>query len=230
MTLSFRIALVGDFRSTAVAHQAIPPAIQLAADHLNLNISAEWLPTASITDTSVLEPYDAIWVVPGSPYQNDQGAMMAITWARVNDVPFLGSCGGFQYALIEYARNVIGWQDAAHKETDTEGRMVIVPLSCALIEETDDIIIEEGSVIAQAYGKLKTHEGYHCRFGVDPGFIAELESYPLRVTAWDREGGVRGIELPTHRFFVATLFQSERAALRDALSPLVVSLLRAAAR
>lgn len=108
---------------------------------------------------------------PRSPYENDTGAFMAITYARENQIPFLGSCGGFQYALIEYARNVMGWEDAAHAETDTAGRMVIAPLSCSLVEKQGDIVIAEGSVIAAAYGALKTCEGYHCNFGVNPDFV-----------------------------------------------------------
>jgi len=230
MNSQIRIALVGDFRSEVVAHQAIPLAVQLAADSLQLNVSAEWLPTPSVTDACVLEAFDAIWVVPASPYLHDEGAFLAITWARENNIPFLGSCGGFQYATVEYARNVLGWEDAAHAETDTEGRMVILPLACSLIEKTGDIRIKEGSVIAKAYGQLYTHEGYHCSFGVNPDFVSELEDYPLRITAWDSEGDVRGIELPDHKFFVATLFQSERAALRGELSPLVVELIRAASQ
>lgn len=228
MRSPLRIALVGDYRASAVAHQAIPPAIDLAAQSLNLNVVAEWLPTRSLGDIAALSAFDGIWVVPGSPYENDTGAFMAITCARENQIPFLGSCGGFQYALIEYARNVMGWEDAAHAETDTAGRMVIAPLSCSLVEKQGDIVITEGSVIAAAYGALKTCEGYHCNFGVNPDFVEHLASFPLRISAWDNEGDVRGVELPGHPFFVATLFQSERAALRQALSPLVVAFITAA--
>lgn len=230
MNSPIRIALVGDYRSAAVAHQAIPPAVELAAASLNLPVIAEWLPTESVTSSAVLKNFDAIWVVPGSPYQNDHGAFLAITYARENNVPFLGSCGGFQYAVVEYARNVMGWSDAAHAETDSEGRLVIVPLSCSLVEKTGDIVIDPDTIIARAYGKLSTHEGYHCNFGVDPDFIAELADFPLRISAWDGEGDVRGIELPDHKYFVATLFQSERAALRNELSPLVVGLIKATQR
>ncbi|WP_428943863.1 CTP synthase C-terminal region-related (seleno)protein [Pantoea sp. FN060301] len=223
-----RIALVGDYRPAAVAHQAIPPAIDLAAASLNLPVTAEWVATDTLTHPALLENFDAIWVVPGSPYKNDRGAWLAITYARQNNVPFLGSCGGFQYALIEYARNVMGWSDAAHPETDSSGRMVIAPLSCSLVEKMGDIVLEPGSLIASAYGRLETHEGYHCNFGVNPDFVQALSDFPLRITAWDREGDVRGVELPGHKFFVATLFQSERAALRNVLSPLIVALVNAA--
>lgn len=69
-------------------------------------------------------------------------------------MPFLGTCGGFQHAIIEYARNVMGWQDAAHAETDTEGRMVIAPLSCSLVEKSDTIELRAHTLIARAYGAI----------------------------------------------------------------------------
>lgn len=230
MTLHVRLALVGDYRADAVAHQAIPLAVELAARSLNLDVRPQWLPTPDITAPDVLQDYDAIWLVPGSPYQHDDGAFMAITHARENDVPFLGSCGGFQYAVVEYARNVLGWQDAGHAETDSDGRLVIAPLSCSLVEKTGEILITPGSQLAAIYGQEVITEGYHCNYGVNPDFVAELSGHALRINAHDRAGDVRGIELPGKRFFAATLFQSERAALRNELSPLVVALLQAASR
>lgn len=223
-----RLALVGDYRPDVVAHQAIPKAVQLAAHALNLDVHPQWLPTETITSTDVLQQYDALWLVPGSPYLNDDGAFLTLRYARENNVPFLGSCGGFQYAIVEYARNVMGWHDAGHAETAHSGRLVIAPLSCSLVEKNGDIVIEPGTRLSQAYGKTQISEGYHCNYGVNPDFVADLRSYPLLITAYDLEGDVRAMELPEHKFYVATLFQSERAALRDELSPLVVELLRAA--
>jgi len=228
MKTQVRLALVGDYKPDAVAHQAIPVALQLTASHLDIDLQFQWLATETLTETSVLQGYDAIWVVPGSPYHSDDGAFMAIRYAREQNVPFLGSCGGFQYAIVEYARNVMGWHDAGHAETDQGGRLVIAPLSCSLVEQTGTILFQPETLIARAYGKLETHEGYHCNFGVNPEFVTDLEQHPLIVSGHDTEGDVRSIELPGHRFYAATLFQSERAALRGELSPLVVALIQAA--
>jgi len=230
MTSHVRLALIGDYRADAVAHQAIPKAVDLAARSLNLEVICEWLPTPQLTDAEVIKKYDAIWLVPGSPYLNDDGAFMAIRYARENNLPFLGSCGGFQYAVVEYARNVLGWSDAGHAETDSIGRLVIAPLSCSLIEKTGSILIQPETRLAGLYGKREISEGYHCNYGVNAEFVSELASHALRISAHDLEGDVRAVELPDHRFFMATLFQSERAALRDELSPPVVGLLRAASR
>ncbi|RPD98336.1 hypothetical protein BBB56_15065 [Candidatus Pantoea deserta] len=230
MAASLNLALVGDYRATAVAHQAIPLAIRRAATHLDINVNVNWLPTNELADLSAVRGSDAIWVVPGSPYVNDEAVFATLRWAREHHKPLLGSCGGFQYAVIEYARNVLGWHDASHAETDKGGRMVIAPLSCSLVEQRGVVRFAPGSRIAAAYGAQSGDEGYHCNFGVNPDFSEALEGKNLRITSWDEAGDVRGIELTDHPFFVATLFQSERAALLNKNSPLVIAWLQAALR
>ena len=223
------IALVGDFNPDVIAHKAIPLAIDDAAAVLELPVKYQWLATRDIKSADALSGFDAVWVVPASPYQNAEGAFIAIRHARENSLPFLGTCGGFQHAIIEYARNVLGWEDAAHAETDTEGRMVIAPLTCSLVEKSDAIELRPNTLIAKAYGRESIEEGYHCNYGIAPEFAAGLEAGPLRVTGWDEEGEIRAVELTTHPFFVATLFQHERNALAGQPAPLVHAFLRAAA-
>lgn len=225
---TLRIALVGDYNPDVLAHQAIPLAIDDAAAVLEITADYDWLATTELTSPEDLVGYDAIWLVPASPYKNAQGAFIAARYARENSVPFLGTCGGFQHALIEYARDVLGWQDAAHAETDSEGRMVIAPLTCSLVEVSDAIELRANTLIAKAYGQEEIEEGYHCNYGVSPEFAQELEKGDMRVTGWDAQGEIRAVELVTHPFFIATLFQHERAALAGRPAPLVRALLRAA--
>ena len=206
MNSPLRIALVGDYNPDVVAHKAIPLAIDDAAAVLELPLRYDWLSTSEIKSADDLADYDAIWVVPASPYKNAEGAFIAIRHARENGIPFLGTCGGFQHAIIEYARNVMGWQDASHAETDTEGRMVIAPLSCSLVEKSDNIELRAHTLISRAYGRDSIEEGYHCSYGIADDFARELEQGDLRVTGWDDDGEIRAVELVTHPFFVATLF------------------------
>ncbi|WP_336749149.1 CTP synthase [Pantoea vagans] len=227
MSSPLQLSLAGDYRADAVAHQAIPLAIERAARWLNITVEAQWVASEKLAESD-LRRSDAVWVVPGSPYNNDEAIFDTIRWARESGKPFLGSCGGFQYAVIEYARNVLGWHDASHAETDAGGRRVIAPLSCSLVEQRGAVRFEPGSRIAAAYGTLDSDEGYHCNFGVNPEFSAALGDNTLRITAWDDAGDIRGVELPDHPFFVATLFQSERAALQEKESPLVVAWMQAA--
>lgn len=225
---TLRIALVGDYNHDVVAQQAIPLAIDDAAAVLEITADYDWLATSEIKSRDDLVGYDAIWVVPASPYKNPEGAFIAIQYARENAIPFLGTCGGFQHAIIEYARNVMGVGDAAHQETDSAGRMVIVPLSCSLVEQEAEVELRPNTLIARAYGREKISEGYHCNYGISPDFAAELEKSDMRVTAWDEDGEIRAVELSNHPFFVATLFQHERNALAGRPVPLVQAMLKAA--
>ena len=101
-----RIALVGDYDGNIVAHRAIPIALELAAADLRADVTFEWLPSSELQPTAAarLEPYAGVWCVPGSPYRNTVGVIEAIRFARLQRRPFLGTCGGFQHALLEYAQ------------------------------------------------------------------------------------------------------------------------------
>lgn len=222
-----RIGLVGDFNAKVPAHQAIPLALQLAGNALALPLVFEWIPTDSIQDPARLISFDGLWCVPASPYRSMEGAICAIQFARENAIPFLGTCGGFQHAIIEYARNVMGWTNADHAETTPDAtRAVIAPLECPLVETKGLVRLFPGTQIAAAYGGEEATEGYRCRFGLNPRFQAALFSGTLRIGALDVAGEVRAVELEGHPFFLATLFQPERAALEGLLPPIVAAFVR----
>lgn len=222
------VGLVGDFDATVTAHRAIPLALQLAAQQLGIDLSVQWLPTQQLDAAAELPHVDGWWCVPASPYRSMSGALRAIRHARENGLPFLGTCGGFQHAIVDYARNVLGWHDATHAEEDPGvGRAVIAALQCSLVEVRRTVRLAPGSRLSAAYREDSITEGYHCSFGLNPDFQSALVAGPLRATAWDESGEIRAVELDAHPFFVATLFQPERAALTGQCPPLVVAFLAA---
>jgi len=228
MSNPIRIGLVGDFDANVPAHRAIPLALGMAAKAVDCIVKWEWIGTDEIHGTARLESLNGLWCVPASPYRNMQGALSAIKYARENKRPFLGTCGGFQHAVIEYARCVLGWQDADHAETSPDAlRAVIAPLTCSLVEKTDRIRFQPGSKLAAAYESLQAEEGYHCRYGLNPAFQRTLLNNGLQATAFDAAGDVRAVELEGHPFFVATLFQPERRALQGRPVPVAVAFVRA---
>ena len=229
MFTPIRVGLIGDYDPSVTAHQAIPRALSLAAAAVPISVTPEWVPTEEITTDARVAAFDALWCVPASPYRSAEGALRAIRFARERGRPFLGTCGGFQYAILEYARTVLGWMDAAHAE-DSPGaeRLVVTPLECTLVEAQGTVRFQTGSRLWNAYGAPEAVEGYHCRYGLNPAVRAALTTGPLRVTAEDLAGEVRGVELEGHPFFVATLFQPERAALRGQVPPIVAAFIRAA--
>ncbi|MBV4463946.1 CTP synthase (UTP-ammonia lyase) [Pseudomonas sp. F-14 TE3623] len=230
-TSAIRIALIGDYDPQVIAHQAIPVALGMAAEHSGKDIQFQWLATDTINADTPLNDFDGFWCVPASPYRDMNGALRAIGFAREQQRPFLGTCGGFQHAVLEFARNVLGWEDAEHGETSPEAtRALLTPLTCSLVEAVDSIHLVEGSLIAKAYENAEIREGYRCRYGVNPEFERELLKQQLHAVGHDSAGDLRAVELNDHPFFVATLFQPERAALKGILPPLVRALIEACAR
>lgn len=227
---NIRIALVGDYDPSVPAHQAIPVALDRVANETGLSVQATWVPTTDIGDSASLQAFDGVWCVPASPYRDMDGALTAIRFARERQVPFLGTCGGFQHALLEYARNCLGWTDAEHAETAPESEnAIITPLGCSLVEAFAPIRLRPVSRIAAAYGALETRERYRCRYGLRKELEADVFAGPLKVSGYDEDDEVRAMELDGHPFFVATLFQPERAAMEGSTPPLVKAFVLACA-
>jgi hypothetical protein len=192
MASKVTIGLVGDHDASVPAHRAIPLALLSAAEWLHLELAFAWVPTEEVLAASRISAFDGLWCVPASPYRNMEGALLAIRHARENRLPFLGTCGGFQHALIEYARNVLGWSDAEHAETDpAAARAVVTLLECPLVEAVAPVRFSHGSRIAAAYGTDGATVGYRCRDGLNAQFRAQLLGGPLRATAEDEGGDVR---------------------------------------
>lgn len=225
-----KIALVGDYNPAITAHLAIPEALRLASELLGVAVEPHWLATDSIVDDAALADYDGIWCVPGSPYNATEGALRAIRFAREQGVPFLGTCGGFQHALLEYARNQLGWTDAEHAELSPQAHTpLIAPLACSLLDVSERVHLVSGSRIAELYGVREISEQYLCRYGLVDAFVEPLMAQALKASGHDEAGAVRAIELEDHPFFIATLFQPERAALDGRVPPVVAGLVGACA-
>jgi CTP synthase (UTP-ammonia lyase) len=225
-----RIALVGDYSESVVAHRAIPLALSAAGVQSGSTVSWDWLHSERIQaePKSQLSAYNGIWCVPGSPYANAPGVLAAIRFAREQNRPFLGTCGGFQHALMEYARSLWDVTNPAHAEDEPDAPdPVISPLACALIDQTEFLQLAPGSRLMRIYGAERITEEYRCSFGLNPMYARRLEEGALRVCARDSSGGVRAVELEGHPFFIATLFQPERAALQGRTSPLVAAFVSA---
>jgi CTP synthase (UTP-ammonia lyase) len=226
-----RIALIGDFSAHAVAHQAIPPALASAAAQARTACEHQWVHTSLLPDdpSTELDAFDGVWCVPGSPYANAQGVLAAIRFARAMARPFLGTCGGFQHALLEYARAAWDVAAPAHAETEPGApEPVIAPLACSLVEQGGEVYFTPGSRLRAIYGADSAFEEYHCSYGLSPAYAARFASGPLRIAARDASGEVRAVELDGHPFFIGTLYQPERSALRGEAHPLITAFLEAA--
>jgi CTP synthase (UTP-ammonia lyase) len=226
-----RIALVGDYDPKVPAHRAIPAALQLSALRLGLEAAPSWLHTTSIgTAAASLGDFSGVWCVPASPYASADGALSAIRFCREARRPFLGTCGGFQHAVLEFVRNALGHAAAEHAETSPDAPMPLISrLSCSLVEQSARVVFCEGSRLRAIYGTPEAEESYRCNYGLNPRYESLLSESALRIAARDAAGDVRAVELASHPFFIATLYQPERSALAAREHPLITAFVSAGA-
>jgi CTP synthase (UTP-ammonia lyase) len=232
MTQAISVALVGEFTPSFPPHAKTNEAIDQMQSLLDLRISAEWISTCALETAaaSTLEGFDAFWIAPGSPYKSLIGALNAIRYAREYDVPLLATCGGCQHVVIEYARNVLGFEDAAHAEYDPyASNLFITPLSCSLVGQKMQVEIEPGSRVEAIYGYKSVFEQYYCNFGLNPEVQQRLHEAGLCIVGRDANGEARILTLPKHRFFVATLFVPQLTSSPDHPHPMIRAFFEAAA-
>ncbi len=227
-----RLGLIGDFDQEIKAHVAIPRAIELAASALAYQVEVEWLTTPLLEHNTEqkLRHYHAIWAVPGTPYLSMDGALKGIQFAREHALPFLGTCGGFQHMVIEYARNVLGLAGADHAESNPDAStLLIAPLLCSFNEDIHTFTLTQNSRIATIYGTSEIVEQYGiCNYGLNKSFESLFAQGEMRVTGVGRTGEARVLELTHHPFFLGTLFQPERSAFQHIAHPVIKALLQAA--
>jgi len=222
------IAILGEFNPDFPPHPATDGAIRHSCEQLRREIRSKWLSTEDIRLDS-LEQYAGIWVAPGSPYKSLEKKLGAIRHARENRIPCFGTCGGCQHIIIEYARNVLGYEDAEHAEYDPyASNLFISSLTCSLVGREMVLRFVPGSKVSNIYGAVEARERYYCNFGVNLDVVPLLKQGPMNVVGSDDEGEIRVLELPDHPFFIATLFVPQTSSWPDRPHPLVTAFLKAA--
>jgi CTP synthase (UTP-ammonia lyase) len=239
---SVRIGILGDYDPKSPTLPAIEKSLQHASAQLDLPVEAEWIATTSILVPEAhkkLERFDGLWAAPGSPYKSPDGMLTGIEFARQRDWPFLGTCGGFQYALIECVRNVLGIKDADSAENNSGSKNIIIyPVACAapgrakgapkLSGSIPEIRLRPGSYLQSFYGQDAVSEEFFCNFEVNPDYEWAAMEAGFPVVARGSQGEIRAIESPTHRFYVATLFQPQLSSQPGKPHPLVLAFVQAA--
>ena len=224
-----RIALVGDRSANVRAHARIPTLIDALLRRDGLALDPYWIATVDAVACD-LSRFDAIWLAPGSPYDSAAGAIAAVRTAREQRIPFLGTCGGFQHALLEFARDVCGLPAVENAEVTPEAdEHLIVRLECSLKGHEEAVMIVPGTRAATISGPGRRTERYHCDYGLNSAYLERLSQGGLSFSGFDDDGQVRIAELPGHPFFVATLFQPELHGDGSQPHPIIVAMAEAAA-
>jgi CTP synthase (UTP-ammonia lyase) len=223
------IALVGDFNEKKHTHVALNDCLAHCRRHLPFTLDATWTPTDKIGNLkSIPSTFQALWITPGSPYKDDEAVYQTIRWARENNFPVLGTCGGFQYMVVEFARNVIGLKDADHEEsTPGASDLVVTKMSCSLKGQKEEVFITDWSSWLYTILQREVFTGYfNCSYGVNPAYQEQVEQEPMEFTAFSRNGEVRALEIKQHRFFKGTLFQPPLDSSAEHPNLLIMDFLR----
>jgi CTP synthase (UTP-ammonia lyase) len=226
------IGVIGEYDPGNETHVATDDALGHSAMRLGTQVDVEWVSSEDVGDAGDgLGAFEGLLIAPGSPYRSQDGALAAITHARTVGVPLLGTCGGFQHLVIEFARHVAGIAGAEHGESHPDAPTLIVsPLTCSLVGEKMSVEVRAGTRAGDAYPEASVTEHYYCRFGLNPAYVDDLVGAGLVVSGTDQDGEVRIVELAGHPFFVGTLFVPQARSTIVHPHPLVTAFVAAAKR
>jgi CTP synthase (UTP-ammonia lyase) len=224
------IGVIGEYDPGNETHVATDDALGHSAMRLGTQVDVEWVSSEDVGDAGDgLGAFEGLLIAPGSPYRSQDGALAAITHARTVGVPLLGTCGGFQHLVIEFARHVAGIAGAEHGESHPDAPTLMVsPLACSLVGEKMSVEVRAGTRAGDAYPEASVTEHYYCRFGLNPAYVDDLVGAGLVVSGTDQDGEVRIVELAGHPFFVGTLFVPQARSTIVHPHPLVTAFVAAA--
>ncbi len=229
MNFKIRIGIIGDYDGRP-SHFATEEALKHAAKKLEIDMEYEWLPTVMFdSGEHELQYYDGLWCAPGSPYKSMNGAINAIKFARESKCPFIGTCGGFQHAVIEFGRNVLHISALEDTNFDPyDSNDYINALSCSLVGQTRHIIVEKNSRLYNIYGNAEIIEKYNCSFGLNKHFQTLLNKSGFIVIGTDENEEARVMTIENNAFFIVSLFQPQLSSTYDKPHPLIIEYLNSA--
>ncbi|WP_027086147.1 CTP synthase C-terminal region-related (seleno)protein [Cohnella panacarvi] len=224
-----KFAIIGEFDSSFKPHQVTNDAIRHSLHSMNRSVDWNWISTEEVLSDKegILNSYSGFWIAPGSPYKRMEGALDVIRHCRMNNVPLLGTCGGYQHIVIEYARNVLFIEDAEHAEYDPyASNLVVNKLVCSLAGKALDIKVDKESRTYRIYNRIRIKEEYYCNFGLNPEYQEKLHQAGLKTVGSDDDNESRIVELSNHRFFVGTLFVPQLLSTQEQPHCLITEFLR----
>ena len=231
------VALVGKY-ALEDAYISIHEALKHAGLERGVDVNVLWVDADEMTDDheANLERAEGIVVPGGFGARGTQGKVDAIRYARENDVPFLGLCLGFQMAVVEFARNVLGYEGAHSAEMEPETPHPVIDILPEQYEVEDmggtmrlgahETEIEPGTLAHELYGADSCTERHRHRYEVNPRYLQAFEDAGL-VFSGTAGNRMEILELPEHPYFLGTQFHPEFRSRPGRASPPFVGFLDA---
>ncbi|MCU4925392.1 CTP synthase (glutamine hydrolyzing) [Halobacteria archaeon AArc-dxtr1] len=231
------IALVGKY-DLEDAYMSIRESLKHAGFELGVDANVRWVHADGLADgyDGQLDDVDGIIVPGGFGMRGTEGKIRAAQYARENDVPFLGLCLGFQMAVVEYARNVLGFEGAHSAEMDAETPHPVIDILPEQYEVEDmggtmrlgehETQIESGTLAHELYGDTSCTERHRHRYEVNPEYFEDFADEPL-VFSGTAGNRMEILELEDHPYFLGTQYHPEYSSRPGKPSPPFVGLLEA---
>jgi CTP synthase len=239
-----RVAVVGKYTDLADAYKSVGEALIHGGIANDVKVDIHWLGAERFEEgmeLDRLDRYDGLLIPGGFGSRGVEGMLMAIRWARENDLPFFGICLGLQCAVIEFARNICGLRESDSFEFSRESPDPVICLMDSQLQVTTmggtmrlgayPAILKEGSRAEDIYGGREISERHRHRFEVNNAYRGILEEGGLVISGLSPdEGLVEMIELPEHPWFVGCQFHPELKSRPMRPAPLFAGFVEAAAR
>jgi CTP synthase len=239
-----RICLVGKYVELKDAYKSIQESFIHAGAANQCKVHVQSIQSENLNRSNVeekLSGFDGILVAPGFGHRGVEGKIEAIRFARENNIPFLGICLGMQCAVIEFARNVLGYQDANSTEMDPQTPFPVIDMmeEQKTIREKGGTMrlgayqcrFNEGSISSKVYSTSEVNERHRHRYEFNNRYLAEFENAGMRPAGMNTERNlVEIMELENHPWFVGVQFHPEYKSTVDNPHPLFVAFIKAAVR
>ncbi|HEX5110240.1 MAG TPA: CTP synthase [Vicinamibacterales bacterium] len=238
------IHVVGKYTGYEDSYKSLNEAVYHGGFHHRLAVKLNWVEAEALereNGAALLDGADGILVPGGFGSRGTRGMMKAAEYARLHEVPFFGICYGFQWATVEFARNVCGLEGADSTEVDENAPHKVIYKLRDLLEVDDlggtmrlgryDCELVPGSVAQRIYGAPLIHERHRHRFEFNCLYEAALAEQGMRVSGRSPDGKfVEIAELPSHPWFIAVQFHPEFQSKPLTPHPLFASFVEAAYR
>ena len=231
---SVKIALVGKYVRLHDAYLSVAEALQHGGFENGVEVNIDWVDSEDINDSTVdklLSDCDGVILPGGFGHRGIEGMICAANYCRVRNIPYFGICLGMQIAVISYARNVLGYEDADSGEFAPESRHRVIDL----MESQYGVSTKGGTMrlgaypcrirpntrMAEAYKQEQISERHRHRYEFNNEFRAEIEDAGMIISGTSPSGElVETVEIPNHPFYVGVQFHPEFKSRPNRAHPL----------
>lgn len=241
LSKSVKVGLVGKYVALFDAYLSVVEALKHAGIQNDTDVEIKWIDSETLTEDNLeqsLSDCDAITVPAGYGERGTEGMILAAGYARRNNVPFMGIGMGMQMAAVEFARNVLGLEDAYSTEQKEDAANAIVDIIPECKNETGSVTpmrlggknveLLNGSKAYDIYNEANISERHRHRYKLNSDYIDTLTKAGLVVSGISPDDGIAEIiEIPEHKWFVGTQYNPEFKSRPNRAHPLFASFIKA---